>query len=174
MRLFIALTLPPEALDALTALQARLPSGRLVEEDNLHLTLAFLGERGMDEAEAVTDALDALRAPAVTLSLSGPALFGGRKGQALGLAAEGDAALAGLQARVTARLRGAGLTLERRRFRPHVTLARLRGGADASAGLAALAGARAGPFNCTGFALIESHLRPDGPIYEPLATWPLG
>ncbi|WP_425071587.1 RNA 2',3'-cyclic phosphodiesterase [Sagittula sp. S175] len=174
MRLFVSLILPPEALDPLTALQDRLPNGRPVPEENLHLTLAFLGDQPESAVEPLHDALSTLRALPVSLTLSGAALFGGRSGQAAGLEADGGAALVQLHDRVKARLHGAGICFERRRFRPHVTLTRLKGHADASGVLAALVGATVGPVTCSSFALMESHLHPDGAIYEALSVYPLG
>ncbi|MBP0484275.1 RNA 2',3'-cyclic phosphodiesterase [Sagittula salina] len=174
MRLFVSLTLPEAAIGPLLDLQDRLPIGRPVSADNLHLTLAFLGDQPEAALEGLHDALSTLRAAPVPLVLSGAALFGGRKGQAAGLEADGGAALTALHDRIKARLHGAGVHFERRRFRPHVTLTRLKGGADASRVLSVLAGAHIGPVTCTGFALVESRLHPDGAIYEPLACWPLG
>ncbi len=174
MRLFLALTLPDDARDVLAALQERLPSGRLTPEENLHLTLAFLGEHPGDVAEIVDDAMIGLRHPAIALRLHEPAVFGGRQGQAVGLAASGGAALTQLHARILSRLAGTGVTPDRRRFRPHVTLARLPGRADATPLIAALTGPALGPFSCSAFALFQSRLRPDGAEHEVLGLYSLG
>lgn len=143
-------------------------------EENLHLTLAFLGDQPEQIAQALHEGLETLRAPQIPLTLSGAALLGGRDGQVVGLEVDGDAPLMELYDRVRSRLRGAGLTLERRRFRPHVTLARLKGGANASGALAALAGARMPTAVCTNFALFHSHLNSDGAVHELLGSYPLG
>lgn len=174
MRLFVALCLPTEALHALETLQDRLPAGRPVPADNLHLTLAFLGEVDDTAAEALHDALSNLRAAPVMLRLGGAEVFGGRHGQAIALGAEGCPPLQDLHDRVRSRIHGAGLNTERRRFRPHVTLARLPGRGHAAPLVQALSTARLGPFACTGFALIESRLHPRGAIHTPLARYPLG
>lgn len=174
MRLFIALTLPDTAHDALARRQERLPSGRLTPSGNLHLTLSFLGEQDACAAEAADAALTGLRHPPVTLFLREPAVFGGRQGQAVALSADGGDALRALQARVTSRLNGAGIVAERRRFRPHVTLARLPGRADPGPLVTALTGPVAGPFHCAAFALFQSHLRPDGAEHDVLGLYPLG
>jgi 2'-5' RNA ligase len=173
LRLFIALDLPDSARADLALLQERMPVGRLVPEENLHLTLAFLGETGEAEAEAVHDALETLRAPPVPLMLAGPEIFGGRHGQAVAIGADGGPALADLHNRVAARVRGAGLTPERRRFRPHVTLARMKGKADAGPSIAALQGQRLGAFDCDSVGLYASTLHRDGSIHEALAVYPL-
>lgn len=174
MRLFIALPLPDDALDAIGALQARMPKGRMVPPDNLHLTLAFLGDCDAEDVEAAHDALDGFRAPAVATGFTGPAIYGGRHGQAVALEADAGAPLFELHDRLRGRLRGVGLAPERRRFRPHVTLTRLPGRADASGCLQALLGARLGPFLLDRVVLFSSVLHPDGAIHEPLMTCPLG
>jgi 2'-5' RNA ligase len=174
MRVFVALTLPDDAIVSIEQVQSRLPSGRMTPSDNLHLTLSFLGEIDEAEAEAVHDALSSLAAAPVALTLGGAEIFGGRHGQAVALRADGGEALTTLQSRLLSRLHGAGVPGERRRFRPHVTLARLSGRGDATPLLAVLSGIRLGPFACTGFALIQSRLNPDGAVHETLAAYPLG
>ena len=174
MRLFIALDLPDDLRDALAALQTRLPNGaRPVPEENLHLTLAFLGDQPDKAIEAIHDGLETIRAPAPSLMLGGASLFGGRRGQALALAADGGPPLRELHDRVMSRLRGAGVQPDRRRFRPHVTLARLSGGRDPAPALAALTGITLGPSKPHGFSLVQSTLHPDGALHETLATYPL-
>lgn len=173
MRLFTALDLPEDLKDTLVGMQSRLPAGRPVDFDALHLTLVFLGEQSEQDAEAIHDALDGLRGPPVSLMLDGPAEFGGKRGKALGLNGEGGAALSDLQARMVARLRGAGVMFEKRRFRPHVTLVRSNGRMDTTPVLDRLIGARAGPAPCTSFGLYQSHLGADGAWYEALANYPL-
>ena len=173
MRLFIALPLPETARTTLEALQTRFPTGRAVPFDNLHLTLSFLGDQSDDTAEAVHTALDSLRAPAQRLTLSDGTIYGGRHGQAIALEADGGADLITLHSRVLSRLRGAGVAPERRRFRPHVTLARMGGRENAGPVLAVLASATVGPFLCDAVSLFSSTLHPDGAIHEELARYPL-
>ncbi|MGP6089182.1 RNA 2',3'-cyclic phosphodiesterase [Antarctobacter jejuensis] len=173
MRLFIALPLPEEARDALDALQTRFSAGRPTPYDNLHLTLAFLGEQSEETAEAVHDALESLRAPAPVLTFSHGAVYGGRHGQAVAIEAEGGAALADLQSRILSRLRSVGVTPDRRRFRPHVTLSRIKGQTDASPLLNTLTGVTLGPYTCPAFALFASHLFRDGAVHDELARYPL-
>lgn len=173
MRLFIALDLPSSAIPDIQTIQSRLPAGRAVPAENLHLTLAFLGDQDPSILEPLHDALVSVRSAPITLTLSGVADFGGRFGQAIGLAAEGGATLNDLQSRIRSRLHGAGLALERRRFRPHVTLSRLSGKADPAPVLSALIGAKAGPMICTSFGLYQSNLHERGADYEPLSLYPL-
>ncbi len=175
MRLFIALDLPTETRTQLTALQARLPAGlRPVPDENMHLTMAFLGDQTEAATEAIHEGLETLRAPKLTLGLGGVAVYGGHRGQALALEAEGEAPLHELHDRIRARLRGAGVQIERRRFRPHVTLARMSGQSDPGPALATLSTAQIAPFTVHSFGLYQSTLHETGAIYEALATYPLG
>jgi 2'-5' RNA ligase len=79
-----------------------------------------------------------------------------------------------LHDRIRSRLHGAGVAAERRRFRPHVTLARIAGRRDAAPILTHIASVRLGPFTCSQFALVRSQLHPEGAIHDPLAVYPLG
>ena len=174
MRAFIALPMPEAAIDPLLQLQARLPKGRPVPEENLHLTVAFLGDQPEHAFEAVHEELLTLRQEAISIELAGAAFFGGQHGQALGLEVDGGPGLRDLYDRVVWRVRGAGITLERRRFRPHVTVARLPRGAEPGSALATLSAAQIGPVSLTELALVSSTLREDGAVHEVLASYPLG
>ncbi|MCB1398890.1 MAG: 2'-5' RNA ligase family protein, partial [Rhodobacteraceae bacterium] len=77
MRAFVALDLPEPVVDAIGALQEWLPLGRHVAPDNLHLTLAFLGEQPDGVIAEADAALQGLRLPAFELSLCGVDVFGG-------------------------------------------------------------------------------------------------
>ena len=80
--------------------------------------------------------------------------------------------LAQLQRRVERACRRAGLALERRAYRPHITLARLRRtAAPVGDWLAKHGTLRAGPWQVEGFTLFESQLRPEGPLYSPLVDY---
>ncbi len=173
MRLFIALCLPDEAIPPLLAMQARLATGRPVPEENLHLTLAYLGEQPDETVAPLADALETIRAAPIRVDLAEPQVFGGRGGQAVGLLADGGVDLRALHDRVRSRVYGAGVQLERRRFRPHVTLARLRGSLDPGPAVLSLQDQRAGPFTCHAFGLFQSILRPEGAEYDALALYPL-
>lgn len=173
MRLFIALDLPVTARDALEELQRKLPGGRPVDWENLHLTLSFLGDQPEDTLEALHDNMTTLRNPAISLTLSNPSLFGGKLGQAVALDADGGPDLVQLHDKTRTRVHGTGMATERRRFRPHVTLARLSGRADPGPLLQTITGARLGPYLCQSVTLYASILSESGVIYDPLASYPL-
>ncbi len=183
MRVFVALDLPGTMPGALARLQAGLPVGRAVPEENLHLTLAFLGEVAEGRAEAVAEGLEAVRLPAVALALTGLELFGGRgssgHGPNLLAVGAGGAGLEALHGKVMRAAREAGAVLPRRRFRPHVTIARLPRvlGPKEERRLrdfVALNGRFALPPEPAGsVSLYRSHLSHEGAQYEALASFAL-
>ena len=126
MRLFVGLDLPFELREKLAAIAGGLPGARWVPPDNYHLTLRFIGEVAPDTAEEIDLALAVLRGRGFPLALSGVGVFekGGRP-TALWAGVERSPQLDHLQAKIETALQRAGLDPVRRRFAPHVSLARL-------------------------------------------------
>lgn len=179
MRAFLALPLPDAATATLERLQQEIPVGREVPGENLHLTLVFLGDRSDAELEDLHYALEALRAPAFDLRLAGLDMFDRADPDALHIGVTSCPPLDALHSRLRAVIYGAGITLDRVRFRPHVTLARFnRGlGPDQAARLGRFMAARGDvalpAFTARAFCLFESILTKDGAVYEVLAEYPL-
>lgn len=132
MRLFVALDLPRSLRTRLSFLAGGLQGVRWVPPENYHVTLRFIGEVPNWRAEDVDHALANLRAPAFPLQLSGVGAFNkGGKVTSLWVGVERTGALEHLQNKVETALQRAGLDPERRRFTPHVTMARLDGAPEA-------------------------------------------
>jgi RNA 2',3'-cyclic 3'-phosphodiesterase len=125
LRLFVALALPDLVKTQLAALAGGMPGAKWISPENYHLTLRFIGEIESWRAEEVDAALAAIRAPRFDLALAGVGSFekGGRI-LSLNVPALRSEALARLQGKVETALQRIGLEPERRRFTPHVTLAR--------------------------------------------------
>ncbi len=180
IRAFAAIALPGPVAGALVAAQAGLPCGRPVAPENLHITVAFLGEHPEPLVEDVHLALDGIRAPAFELALAGVGLFGGDRLRVLYAEARPEPALNRLREKVLQAARGAGLRLPRERYSPHVTLARFnsRPGGEEAIEVRDFAARRmgltAGPFEVGEFLLIRSTLGRNGPVYEELAAYHLG
>jgi RNA 2',3'-cyclic 3'-phosphodiesterase len=179
-RLFVALDLPEGARAALAgwAVEVARPVDglRLVDTEMLHVTLVFLGWREVGEAERIGDlALAEAEAAAVpALAVEGAAWLPPRRPRVLAVdLADGGGALAALQSRVSASLtRSAGFEPERRAFRPHVTVARVRKEARVRAGDLPVPPALEFPGDA--LTLYRSRLTRTGAVYEPLARAALG
>lgn len=121
MRLFVALLLDEAAkarlLDAIAALR-RQGTGNFTRPENLHLTMAFLGETS--QFRAAMQALRRVQMPKVELRFQKIGAFG----DLIWAGASADPELMALQRTVEAELRTAGFPLEHRAFRPHLTLCR--------------------------------------------------
>ncbi|CAA7624410.1 RNA 2',3'-cyclic phosphodiesterase [Magnetospirillum sp. UT-4] len=176
IRLFVGLALPAAIGVPLAALGAGLPGARWVERRNLHVTLRFVGDVDETVGHELHQSLAAVRAPAFDLALEGFGTFGSRSPNALWAGVERAPGLMHLQAKVESAAVRAGLEPERRRYQPHVTLARLKDTpiARLQAFIAAHSPYRAGPFPVEGFVLFRSHLGRGGAEYEAVAEYGLG
>ena len=125
MRLFISLDLDEEAQERLVQLQDRLAAlacrANLSRRENLHLTLAFLGEVSSHRLPALYRAMDAVPMEPLTLTFRRVGSF---RGGLWWAGAEESPRLMGLQRELTRQLAAQGFRLEERRFVPHITLAR--------------------------------------------------
>jgi 2'-5' RNA ligase len=172
-RLFVALSLPDDVVDALAGLQTGIRGARWLPDGNFHLTLSFIGEVNRHGLDEIASALGGVSAPAFELRLKGCGFFGDRKPRALWVGAEPNPALAHVQSKVGVALRRAGFTDEKRKFSPHVTLAYLNGAAPgAAAEFCARNGLfSAGPFPVGDFHLYESHLGSEAAHYEIVESY---
>ncbi len=174
-RLFVAISLPDDVADALGRLQSGMRGARWLPQGNFHLTLAFIGEVDRHGLGEIASALGSIAAPRFDLRLKGCGFFGDRKPRALWVGADANPQLAHLQSKVEVALKRAGLSLEKRKFSPHVTLAYLNGAApDAVAGFCAVNGLfSAGPYPVREFHLFESHLGSEAAHYEIVESYAL-
>ncbi len=178
-RLFVALRPPPAVRDALLDTMDGIAEARWQDDEQLHLTLRFIGAVDRPVAEDVAAALATIHAAAPMVSLSGVGRFDRRgRPDTLWAAVTPHDALAALHRKVDQAIIRAGLQPERRAYLPHITVARLGRGASAALEverwLARNAGLASEPFPLTHLILYESHLAHSGAHYEPIARWPLG
>jgi 2'-5' RNA ligase len=176
MRLFVALSLPEEVRLQLAGLCAGVPGARWVAPENLHLTLRFIGEVDNDQAHDIHDMLTAVAGQGFALTLSGVGAFTeGRRVKAVWAGVEENETLLRLQAKVEQAVARAGLQNGRRKFTPHVSLARVKSdpGRKLQDFLVRHALFRCGPFPVEEFVLYSSFLAHSGAIYQPEAVYPL-
>ena len=169
-RLFVALR-PPEAIrDPLIDTMEGVEGARWQADEQLHLTLRFVGEVDRAQANDLVSALETVRAPRFALDLRSVGTFE-RKGRVGSLWArvEESEPLNILQRRVERTCRAAGLEPVTRKFVPHVTIARV----NASTGpigdwLAQHARLALPVWQVDAFHLYESRLDAGGAHYEPV------
>ena len=175
-RLFVALIPPEEVRDLLIDSMDDSPAMRWVGDEQLHLTLRFIGEVERPLANDIADALGKVRYPPFELRISGTGRFDRKSGGALWAGVEPRKPVAELAARVERACLFTGIEPERRAFHPHITLARYnRRNAEAARDFERRnAGLESPPFAVTGFILFESRLSRHGPHYEEVTIYPLG
>ncbi|WP_108461750.1 RNA 2',3'-cyclic phosphodiesterase [Devosia naphthalenivorans] len=128
-RLFTGLEIPADIGFALSLKRGGLTGARWIDADNYHITLRFIGDVDGQTADEVAQSLDRLsNSMPFDVRLTHLGTFGGDKPRALYAGVEPSESLTRLQAAQERVLQRAGLAPEGRKFVPHVTLARLRGG----------------------------------------------
>lgn len=175
-RLFVAAVLPDAVCAELSrwarhAVGGR-PSMRRLEPETLHITLCFLGEQPLSSVSELAGVLGAAAETVAglgQLSLGAPIWLPPRRPRALAVEV-GDPAgtVRSLQAQLATDI-AATIEWDRgpQRFRPHVTVARMRPGSERAT---ALEPTPQLSFSCNKVALLRSHLEPAGARYEALAS----
>lgn len=185
MRCFAALALPPSVRSLLVRVQEALRRAdadvNWVREENLHLSLKFLGEL---EEEAVATlmgmlSLEALRWPKLNLTFGGVGTFPDHGSPRVVWAGCGGdlKALAALAGAIERSAEQVGVPREHRPFVAHLTIGRVRSNRNLKRLQSAILDQRQVPLGegrAEEFVLYRSTLASGGPIYEPRATFPLG
>jgi 2'-5' RNA ligase len=172
LRLFCALTLPEDVLDALVSWQQDelRCDARALPRSHLHVTLAFLGSRPTEEVGPVTRELRAAAASATDTLVLSPSRY--RETRSVGmLVLDDEGARAGAFASdLHRRLQRLGVyEPERRTWLPHVTVLRFRRQPRLRPAIPDV-----GPFSPSGAAVYHSLLRPGGAQYDILHSVALG
>ena len=178
IRLFTALPIPEDVAETLARRQSGLPGARWRTAEQLHVTLAFYG--GIDAPPAADPAAELGQAPAhgpYKIVLSGVGAFGdGHRTHAIWAGVEANERLAVLAGRCRAAAERAGVAMERREYRPHVTLAYLKPQTNPDRVGAWIAGhnlLRSPPIRIDRFGLYSSRLSHDGSQYQLERDYPL-
>lgn len=178
MRLFYCVELPSTVRAALTqrarALQGRIRAGTWVAEENLHITVRFLGEVGEDLLPALCDlgSAGARRVAPFELVLDRLGAFPspGRARVVWTGPTVDSGPFAILAQRIEEDVQRLGFPPEGKPAHPHVTLARLWIPQDVAS---ILGGASPVLARVDRLTLMRSELRPHGPLYTAVARWPL-
>ncbi len=184
VRAFVAVELPASVQKGLVKVIEKLRrAGAHVgwtQPDNLHITLAFLGDVAAEQAarlEVLLDLLCAVTAP-FDLECAELGTFGSPRSPRIIWAGVEDApsCLGRLQASLVERLKTGGFRLEDRPFHAHVTIGRVRSGRgvrDLTSELGSVKNTRFGRFRVERLVLMRSLLGPGGPRYTVLHASPL-
>ena len=173
-RLFIGIRPPLTVRETLIDTMEALDGARWQDDEQLHLTLRFVGEVERADANDLADALASIAWRPFEVSLHGVSHFE-HKGMpnAIWARVTPTPELEGLRAKIDRICDLAGQGRETRRFTPHITIARLNRHSGPIVGwLARQSGLRAS-WQVDRFALFESHLRTSGAQYELVAQYPL-
>ena len=174
-RLFVAIRPPASIRAILLGAMGGISGARWQSEDQLHLTLRFIGEVDRHLAGDIHAALGAVHQQPFEIALSGIGAFD-RRGwpDAVWAGVTPHEPLKTLHRKVDAALGRVGVAPDQRAFLPHITLARLKRSSGPVGNLLVQAGALASPpFAVDQFALFESALTPDGAVYSLLERYRL-
>ena len=182
MRAFVALEVPGHVLDSLVRFQTELSATgadmKLVERENLHFTVKFLGEISEMQAAEAGSRLGSLSLNGVQVEVKGAGAFPSTSRPRVvwaGVSPEHEALVAPVAEQVIRSLEGIG-ERDDRSFRAHITLARVRSGRNARQLGEFIRRNQERSFGVVRFAelkLKSSVLTPSGPIYRDVGVYGL-
>ncbi len=183
MRAFVALEVPELVLDSLVAFQNELPGTgadlKLVERQNLHFTVKFLGEISDDQAAEVRSRLRGLSLKGVDVEVRGAGAFptpARPRVVWVGVAQNDERLVTPIAEGVLGSLQGIG-ERDDRPFQAHITLARVRSGRNLRQLAELLRANSETPFGVAKLSelkLKSSLLTPSGPVYNDIEVYRLG
>ncbi|HWI41423.1 MAG TPA: RNA 2',3'-cyclic phosphodiesterase [Verrucomicrobiae bacterium] len=168
-RLFVAIELPPDLRRSLHRVGGDLKEGRRVPEEQLHLTLRFVGEADDDGFGRLVEELAKVRGVSFPLTVQGTGCFPSpQRARVVWAGTAEQPLLACLQQEIELAVRRAGFAAEPKKFTAHLTLARLREPAPSAVrsfleGSASLA---LPSFTVDAFHLFSSRLSPKGATHR--------
>ena len=173
-RLFTAIEIPAAIRLRLSLLRAPLSGAKWIEPENMHITVRFAGDIDGRTADEFTDFLAGVRARPFPVTIRDVGAFGGRDPRVLWAGVEAGEPLDALYRAHDRAARHAGLEPEGRTFKPHVTLARMRGARQLAVArfLEENGALRVEPFTATRFVLLSARPGTGGGPYVVEAEFP--
>jgi len=178
IRSFIALTLPRDTANELGDLAAKMSyqdkssAVRWVDQENYHITLAFLGDQEQEDLETLAQHLDySISQTEFQVDLSHPQPFPETRPKLLAVMVDKSPDIVTLHQQVASAIKATDLRIDKRKFIPHITLGRYRHSRNQYAGNI--------PMNVSFDAMLdevvlyESVLTTSGAEYEPVYRFPL-
>lgn len=187
MRSFIAIELPDnikEFLTKIVSLQLPLQDVNIVQKENLHITLKFLGEVEERLIPQVTQALEniATEFSPFTLKITHPGVFPDKyKPRVIWMGTENTETLKELAKKLDESMEALGFQREERDFKSHITLARVKNPENGKYLFGKIIkqfsfqkqNSHLLSFSVKEFVLMKSTLTPKGSIYSVLKRFPL-
>ncbi len=176
IRLFAGLEIPQAHRMRLAFLKGPLPGAKWVEPEDMHITLRFAGDIDNRAASEFAEFLAGIEIDPFEVRIAELGAFGGREPRVLWAGVDGGESLGQLQRATERAARSAGLAPETQSYKPHVTLARLRGASVHE--LARFMSARPlldlPPFTVERFVLFSSKPKSGGGPYVIEEAYPVG
>ena len=175
-RLFVAIDLPADVKAHLLAFCFGLPGAKWVDETRMHLTLRFIGEVDGGVFRDIQEALATVESSPFEIEVRGVGFFPPRNHpETLWAGVEKSEPLVHLQKRIEAALQRTGIPAERRKFAPHIQLARVKDTpAERLAGfLSDCALLRLKPFEVSEYCLYSSFLSSERALHQIESVFPL-
>ena len=168
MRLFTAVPIPEDIKDSIANISIGLPYVRWVKREQIHITLCFIGEVSNGEYDLVNEILSEVKFPAFKLELSGVGQFlTAREIDTIWLGIKDPIQISSLNSLISKQLKLNGFSIDKRKYSPHLTLARIK---RASRGkiheyMEEFSRFQSTPFHVREFQLFSSKLYPEGPVH---------
>lgn len=174
MRLFVGVELPEDVRRSLLGVMGGVGGARWQTFEQMHLTLRFIGEVSETTAHDIDLALQGVRIDPFEIAVKGVGVFGtGKRPRIIWAGVAPEAPLDLLHRRIESALTRTGLPPDRRKYAPHVTLARLKNRAERlDRFVADHSDLMTDSWDVTRITLFRSHLARNGAIYGPLAHYP--
>ena len=165
IRIFTAIDLPEDIKGALNSMRSTIKGARWMGPDQMHLTLSFIGEVPQVKLREITEVLGQISYHPFSIKLQGVGHFG-LKVFWVGATLNDD--LNFLKEEIDQKLKGIGIQVDIRNFKPHITLARLKGAGsvDLANLLEQFSLYESREFQVDKFVLYSSNLTPTGAIYS--------
>lgn len=182
VRAFLSIDIDDDSLlDRITRVQSHLDVNsarvKMVERENIHFTLRFLGDTSLKKIEEIRDKLSSISMPPFEIEVSGVGTFPRITRPSViwvGVTKNGEKMI-DLKKRIDEGLRGAGYGQDRK-FTPHATIARVKSVQNRRPLIEAienLSDEEIGLMTVESYCMTKSRLTPRGPVYETVWKLPL-
>jgi RNA 2',3'-cyclic 3'-phosphodiesterase len=174
-RLFVAIRPPAPMRKLLLDVMGGISSARWQTDEQIHLTLRFIGEVDRHQASDIHAALGGIHHPPFEIAFSGLGAFDQRgRPEAVWAGVTPQEPLRALHKKIDQALARVGIPPDQRAYTPHITLARLKRSSGTVGGLLEQSGGLSSPaFRIESFSLYESQLTPEGAAYTAIDTYKL-